>query len=195
MLLLACLHSAESGSGLTEEEYQRIWQKAGGKMPDDSIEMPRSRMARPVDTKHNRAGVGAKQKVTMHTPTKEEEAEALKIEACLQDRLALEEHSYYDSMRCYDLAISHYPLNATWHKRRGTLHFLADAPSRAVEDYNKSVAMLFSLARYGTKSESMQSGSGLVDLLTLFERRDIITAVEIGKLAAVNASYHHRPEV
>eukprot|EP01064_Diplonema_japonicum_P008009 TRINITY_DN15576_c0_g1_i2.p1 TRINITY_DN15576_c0_g1~~TRINITY_DN15576_c0_g1_i2.p1 ORF type:complete len:738 (+),score=151.61 TRINITY_DN15576_c0_g1_i2:33-2246(+) len=123
-------------------------------------------------------------------PTKKEREVQHELRSCLSQKA---HSSYHDSLDCYESALNDFRYNSTWLKRTGTLHALTESPAKAVALFNESVSILFTLARYKTKSDALLENGG-VQFLTLFSHKDFRGSLEAAKLMAFNASYTRRTE-
>ena len=202
----------DTWDAMDDAEYSAMWaQKMKETGADKAVadadthmeDMMKSRMARPLTERDRRRNERAEQQGKQDkayakekfTQSEVEAREAYKLGGCVASLNRTRTHTVHNNIKCYDRAIHEFPLNATWYKRRGAHHHLADAPSKAVADYNESVSLFFAMARYGTKAPEEMLAAGKVKLLTLFEKRDVGTAIEIAKLLSANATFFHKSRV
>eukprot|EP01062_Namystynia_karyoxenos_P010193 TRINITY_DN1360_c1_g1_i1.p1 TRINITY_DN1360_c1_g1~~TRINITY_DN1360_c1_g1_i1.p1 ORF type:complete len:845 (+),score=255.06 TRINITY_DN1360_c1_g1_i1:89-2623(+) len=156
-----------------------------------------SRMATPLRRRSSRReeeeagageGVSESDATRFYVPGKTEAKVSKTLGTCLHRVRKRKTAQYYDSMDCFEDAITQFPLNSTWHKRLGTLHLLTGAVGRAVQLYNESVRLLFDMAKYRTSDEALLANGGL-QFIRLFNHRDHSSAVEVAKLSAFNYSF------
>eukprot|EP01060_Flectonema_neradi_P036324 TRINITY_DN6953_c0_g1_i1.p1 TRINITY_DN6953_c0_g1~~TRINITY_DN6953_c0_g1_i1.p1 ORF type:complete len:779 (+),score=189.03 TRINITY_DN6953_c0_g1_i1:68-2338(+) len=149
-----------------------------------------SRMATPIrkerseiEEENLKAGAGQ-----FFTPGEAEEKVMKGLDFCLRQT---DSATPYGVLECYEDAHEKFPQNSTWAKRIGTIYSIIESPKRAAFYYNTSVNLLFNLARYNTKDDSLNADGGL-KFLELFSYKDIKSAIEAGKLMTYNSSYHNR---
>ena len=152
-----------------------------------------SRMATPikkersdVEDENKKAGAGQ-----FFTPGEEEEKVMMSLDSCLSKLNEVDESTPYGPLSCYELANEKFPHNSTWVKRIGTLYSMIESPKRAASYYNKSVNLLFNLAKYDTNNEDLKSEGG-AKFLELFSYKDVRSAIEAGKLMTYNSTFHGR---
>eukprot|EP01065_Artemidia_motanka_P011834 TRINITY_DN16455_c0_g1_i1.p1 TRINITY_DN16455_c0_g1~~TRINITY_DN16455_c0_g1_i1.p1 ORF type:complete len:829 (+),score=310.72 TRINITY_DN16455_c0_g1_i1:83-2569(+) len=153
-----------------------------------------SRMATPIRSNSRRefeeANIGDSDVdgSKFYAPGRTEAKVMRNLTGCLRRVRKKDASSYYDSIDCFESAITDFPLNSTWHKKLGTLYLLSGSPTRAVHMYNESVRLLFEMSKYETRDSVLLDNGGL-GFLKLFAHRDHQGAVEVGKLKAFNYTF------